>query len=151
LIEASLPKYFVDGFLIKYFNIYPIGFEKDNLFDEQRVFLVYLMGFIPSQENWNIQVEYKQQLQEIKNLKDIKLEQTDIDLAKLQNRDITEIKQERLKSEKDRKLKELNKKFGIKEKEEENNIGGLPVDVVPDRQERLWEILQGKGLTNNGL
>jgi len=152
LSEAEDSKYFIDGFMIKHFGIYPIEFEKDNLFEEQKIFLIYLIGVIPTIENWSIQVDYKQKLQEIHNIKEIRLEKTDIDLAILQGRDIEEIKRERLQTEKEQKIKELNKKFGIKETiKEETNIEMFPENKNQDNKEKLWDMLQARGLTGNGL
>jgi hypothetical protein len=114
---------------------------------------------MPSQEDWAIQCDYQIQLQEIKNLKTIEIPKTDIDLAKMQNRSIEDLKEERLRSEKERLISELNKKFGIKGEEKKP-------DIIPEnsenrmkiRQDKLWDLLDGKGLivktkqdANNGL
>jgi hypothetical protein len=150
LDEVIDPKYFIDGFLIKYFNIFPVGFDKDNLFEQQKMFLVYLVGIIPSQEDWNIQMDYKIKLRDITTNTKIELNQSDIDVIRLQGRDINDVKKERLDSLKKQKIQELNKNFGIKE---ENEIQPRPEGVPEDspnrmkiRQEKLWELLEGKGL-----
>jgi hypothetical protein len=117
LKEAQKNDYFVDGFLIKHFGIWPIGVEMNNLFYEQKVFLIYLMGIIPELSDWSIQVNYQQEMEDIKNLKKIKIEQSDIDIAQLQDRDIEEIKKERLKMEKKKRIVEINKKYGIENDE----------------------------------
>lgn len=152
MLEAGKPEYFIDGFLIKYFNIWPVGCEKDNMLDEQKAFLIYLIGSIPSQENWSIQVDYKIQLEEINNLKEVKLEQTDIDIAILQGRDIEQLKKERLISEKKKRISELKKEFGIKEEEKApEKIEGIPENTENRkqiRQEKLWDLLRGRGLTD---
>ena len=141
---------------MKHFNIWPDGINKDDLFYEQKVFIAYLMGIIPSHENWSIQVDYKIKSQEIKNLtiKDIEISQEDLDLAGLQGRDINQIKAERLKSEKEKRKSELDKSFGIKEEAKKPpRPEGLPTaskaEMEKVRQEKLWELLQGKGLVES--
>jgi len=151
LSEAAKLEYFVDGFLIKHFGIWPIGgSDKNDLFEEQKVFLVYLMGMIPSNDEWAVQVDYKTKLQEIKDMKSVEIEQGDIDLAKLQGRNIGKLKKERLEQEKEKRILELNEKFGIKEKiKQPERPEGLPEkrhDKEKVRQEKLWDLLQGKGL-----
>ena len=147
--EANKPEYFVDGFMLKHFNVWPLTIDKNNLFEEQKIFIIYLMGLIPSHEDWSIQIDYKTKLQEIKNLKKIDLEKTDIDLAKMQGKDLTELKKERLLQEKEKRIKELNDKFGIKNEVEEIKLPeGIPNKVSsPTRQEKLWDILQLQGKT----
>jgi len=146
-LEANDPKYFVDGFLIKHFGIFPLGVEKDNLFEEQRIFLVYLVGLTPSQDDWTIQVDYKTKLQNIKDIKKIDISKTDFDLAKMQGKNITELQKERLRQEKESLIHELNNKFGIKDEVEEIKIKGLPenVDIDPNKNhnKKLWDLLQG--------
>lgn len=149
--EATKPKYFVDGFMIKHFDVWPEGVDKNNLLDAQKVFLMYLMGFIPSHDDWEIQVDYKIKLQEIHELKTIELSKEDIDLAKMQGRNIEEIKKERLKSEKEKRIAELNKSFGIKDKKIPERPHGLPTmegtkNTSKKKQEKLWTLLQGKGI-----
>lgn len=152
MTEANKSKYFVDGFLIKYFNIWPAGVSKDDLFEIQKHFLVYLMGCIPTLENWATQVSYQIEKQAIHDLKKVEISQEDIDLVKLQGRDIKELKKERLESEKEQLLYELNKKYGIKNKEDEEmpkRPEGLPErskTSEPVKQEDLWDLLNGKGL-----
>lgn len=149
--EATKPKYFVDGFMIKHFDVWPEGVDKNNLLDAQKVFLMYLMGFIPSHDDWEIQVDYKIKLQEIKDLKTVEMTQEDIDLAKMQGRNIAEIKKERLKSEKEKRIAELNKSFGIKDKKMPDRPQGLPKmdspkNMAKKKQEKLWTLLQGNGI-----
>ncbi len=144
--EAKKNEYFIDGFLIRHFNIYPVGFDKNNLLEAQRNFLVYLIGFIPNLDDWNLQVTYLDKLNDIKQITKIEIAQEDIDLAKMQNRDIEELKKERLKEEKEKKIIELKTKYGIKiEKQEEQGIA----DEIPEIEnvpKNLWDILQGKGI-----
>lgn len=134
--------------MIKHFNVYPIGYNKENLFEEQKIFLIYLMGFVPSLEDWTMQMDYKIKKEDIKSIKSVKIDKTDLDLAKMQGKNIVELKQKRLKQEKEKKLKELNKKFGIEEEIEDIKIEGLPdIEEKPiSEKERLWDILQGKNL-----
>ena len=147
-MEAQKPEYFVDGFMLKHFQIYPTGFDKTNLFDEQKIFLIYLMGSVPSIEDWTMQVDYKTKREEILKIKSVKLEKTDLDVAILQNKDIVEFRKERLKQEKKKLLKELNEKFGIAEEKEDIKIDGLPEIDDSDQSSKkdLWDMLQGKGL-----
>lgn len=148
-MEANNPEYFIEGFMIKHFGVYPIGFDKDDLFDEQKIFLIYLMGFVPDFENWSMQMDYKIKKEEIKNIKHVKIEKTDLDVAKLQGKDVKELKKERLKQEKEKLLRELNEKFGIEEEPEDIEIEGLPeIDLEKplSEKEKLWDMLQGKGL-----
>ena len=138
---------------IKYFNIFPVGFDKDNLFEQQKIFLVYLVGIIPSQEDWNIQMDYKIKLRDIITNTKVELSQSDIDVIRLQGRKIEEVKKERLDSLKKQKIQELNNNFGIKE---ENETPPRPEGIPENnpqrskiRQERLWELLEGKGLVKS--
>ena len=149
--EACKNKYFVDGFMIKHFDIWPLEFDKNNLFEEQKIFLIYLLGAIPEKQEWAINIEYQKRLSDIKKLKlsDIRLSETDISLAKLQNRSIDKLKKERLREEKQRRKLELDEKYGIETKETESEIEGLPEpNVKPDQQTQLWDMLQAKGLIN---
>ena len=152
MTEAAENKYFVDGFLIKHFGIFPIGFNKEDLFEEQKIFLVYLMGFIPSIQDWTIQVDYQVELQKIKDIKTIEISPEDIDLAKMQGKDINELKKDRLNAEKIKKIAELNKKYGLKdETPETNEIPDIKDVIDQNNPKKLWDILQGKGLLKNGL
>jgi hypothetical protein len=148
-LEASKEQYFVDGFMLKYFNVWPSRLEKDNLFEEQKIFLIYLMGFIPDKEEWTLQVTYQKEFKNIKNLKNIKLDKTDIDLARLHNQNLKDIKADKLFQEKKRLLHELNQKFGIKsdEEAEKEKITFKQNNPETPRQQ-LWDILQAKGLIN---
>lgn len=143
----SDPKYFIDGFLIKHFGVWPEGTDKNNLFHEQKIFVIYLMGAIPGKEDWTVQVDYKLKLQEIEDIKDVKIDKTDIDLAELQGKNINALRKERLRYEKEKRLKELNEKFGIKEEVKPiEEIEGLPDKVEKTNEQTLWEIIEGKGL-----
>jgi len=148
-MEANKSEYFVDGFLIKNFDIWPIGLDKNNLFEEQKIFLVYLMGVIPNSKNWNLNIEYQTRLNEINNLteKDIVIDDTDIDIANLHGKSIDEIKKDRLKTEKEIRIKELNEKFGLEKKEKEKPKIMEFNEKIPEGNEgheQLWDMLQGK-------
>ena len=111
------------------------------------------MGIIPSQEDWNIQMDYKIKLRDIITNTKIELSQSDIDVIRLQGRKIEEVKKERLDSLKKQKIQELNNNFGIKE---ENETPPRPEGIPENnpqrskiRQERLWELLEGKGLVKS--
>jgi len=152
-LEASKPEYFVDGFLLRHFGIWPQGNNKDDLFYEQKVFLIYLMGVIPELSGWRNQVSYEIELAEIKNLSTVEISQSDIDIAKIQGRSLDALKKERLATEKMNKINELRNKYGLQIiQEEPKRPEGLP-EKVQDRnpQEKLWDLLQGKGLTTDGL
>lgn len=108
------------------------------------------MGIIPSLENWSLNVDYQLHKYKIEHLteKDIEISQADIDLAKLQGRNIIEIKMERLKTEKNQQMMELNKKFGIKDNDEiiEEIDEKKKIKTPETKHEELWDILRGKGL-----
>ena len=141
--------------MIKHFDIWPAGFNKQDLFDEQKEFLIYLMGTLPAIEDWKTQVSYETELQEVKDLKSVHVSESDIDVAKLQGRDVAELKAERLKFEKKKRIDEIRKKYGLKPIGSEiQDVKGLPKVKPEDRQkpqEKLWDMLQGKGLIKNGL
>lgn len=149
-MEANQNRYFVDGFCIKHFGIWPVGVDKNDLFDDQKIFLVYLMGIIPEMSDWQLQMSYRKELNEIKELTRVEINQTEIDVAQLQGRDIEELRRDRLKQEKNRRINELNKKYGIKQDDEVKESISIPQESTSERQ-RLWDILQGKGLIKNGL
>jgi hypothetical protein len=139
----------VDGFLLRHFGIWPSKMDKNDLFDEQKIFLMYLVGSIPSLEDWNLNVDYKIQKDKILNMKSVKLDQTEIDLAGFHGKDLSEVRREKLISEKNIKIKELNEKFGIKE-EEQNNfevIDSFETDnTEKTTKQELWDVLNMKGL-----
>lgn len=155
--EAHKKEYFVDGFLIKHFGIWPFEIDKNNLFNEQKIFLVYLMAAIPSFDDWTIQINYQKELDNVDNLKEVKIDQSDLDVAKLQGRNIEEIKKERLSQEKQRRIVEINKKYGVEkeveipEKFSENQVS--QVSYEHNERKELWNVLEGKGLIgkNSGL
>jgi hypothetical protein len=136
--------------MIKHFNVYPIGFNKNDLFEEQKKFLVYLMGFIPSLDDWSVQMDYKLKKEEIEKIKSVEISKSDLDLAKMQGKNIVELKKDRLIQEKERKLKELKDKFGIEEEMEDIKIEGIPdiqdEDNPMSEKEKLWDMLQGRNL-----
>lgn len=135
--------------MIKHFDVWPSNVNKNDLFDQQKIFIIYLMGLIPDNNNWSTQVEYLNKLEKIKKIKidEIKLEQTDIDLAKMQNRDLEELRRERLKDEKKKQTTELKETYGIKEEREEIHVEGIPdVKDAKPQEKMLWDLLHGKGL-----
>lgn len=97
-------------------------------------------------DNWTTQVSFLTKKDEIKRLQvgDIRLSEEDINLAKLHGKDISEIKKERLSSEKPKRLKELNEEFGIEEPEKKEMTKSQ--DESENTREELWDMLQGKGL-----
>jgi hypothetical protein len=142
----------VDGFLLKHLRIWPFTLDKNNLFEQQKIFLIYLMGIIPEQQDWQVQTEYQKEYNAIKNLKEVEIDKTEIDLAGIQGRNVEDIKKEKLSIEKAQRIQELNKKFGIKTDEKDYVQGGINLpkyeNPVKDNSQRdqLWDILHGKGI-----
>jgi hypothetical protein len=136
--------------MLKYFNIWPSYLDKNNLFEEQKIFLIYLIGFIPDKEEWTTQVSYQKEFHKIKNLKTIQLDKTEIDLAHLHNENLDDIKKDKLLQEKQKLLQDLNKKYGIKSEEEdiEQTKITFKEDNPATPHQQLWDILQAKGLIN---
>ena len=95
-MESKKDDYFIDGFLIRHFNIFPANFDKENLFEEQKIFLIYLMGIIPDFDSWRLNVDYKIRLDEIKKMKSVKIDDTILDMAKLQEKDLKQVEREEL-------------------------------------------------------
>jgi hypothetical protein len=62
LQESQKSKYFIDGFFIKNFDIWPVGVDKNDLYEEQKAFIIYLMGTLPAIEDWKRQVQYETEL-----------------------------------------------------------------------------------------
>lgn len=149
MTEASKREYFFDGFLIKHFGIWPVGIDKNNLFDEQRIFLVYLMGNVPNYDDWAVQINYQKELNEIETLKSVDISQSNIDLAKLHGTNIEDIKKKNLRQEKQKRIVEINKKYGVKE--DAPPLKKVSEEKVLDEREELWELLQGnkKGLSGD--
>jgi len=128
--------------------------DKENLFESQKVFLIYLMGLIPSLEDWRFHVDYKTREHEIESLtlKDIKIEQATMDMWNIHGEDISEKRYKTLKNEKEKRIKELKESFGFEtENKLANRVQELEditndVDKTKSRQEKLWDLLHGKGL-----
>lgn len=135
--------------MIKHFDVWPLSIDKNNLYEEQKIFLIYLLGIIPSIDDWSLQVDYKKKLNDIENIKDIELNKAEIDIAKIQNRNIEEIYKQRLKEEKAKKIKELNKSFGIETIEKETPKEEKK-EIKEKTQQDLWNLLNRKkdGLQN---
>ena len=147
MTEAKKGKYFVDGFMIRHFNIYPSNFDKENLYEEQKVFLIYLIGVIPEIDQWKIHIDYNIKLEEIKKLKKIEINQTEKDLAGINGKDLKQLYKEQLLLTKKRMISELNEKFGIVEDEKEiEKVIETKPDIKDNNPAQLWEMLQGKGL-----
>jgi len=148
LEEANKNKYFIDGFLIKHCDIYPSNFNKEDLFYEQKVFLVYLLGLTPSMEEWSFNMDFINKKDKIDRIESIELSKEDLDMAKLHGKDIKKLKEERLKNHKKQLIKDLNDKFGIKNDEEKRNNVKIN-NTKKDKKEDLWDILAGKNLIGN--
>ena len=112
---------------------------------------MYLMGNMPEHSDWSRQVMYLNKLDEIKNIKDVHVEQFEIDLVTLHKQSVEDLKKRRLIEHKKIKIRELNESFGIKEDEEEIEKHveiQKPQESEPvEKPHTLWEKLQGKGLT----
>jgi len=108
------------------------------------------MGIVPSQDDWKTQVDYRTEVEEIKIIKNVEISKSDLDIARLQGKNIEELKSERLRDEKERLLRELKTKYGIKEEiKEQPRPEGIPENTENRqhvRTQKLWELLDGKGL-----
>ena len=144
--ESRKSEYFVDGFLIRHFGIYPHGFDKDDLFEEQKVFLMYLVGQIPEMDVWGRNVSYQTKLKDIRGLKEVEIPQAELDLASMRKQDITELKRQKLVETKRIKIAELNQEYGIKETDTETQVQA-EIKGQTDDPRQLWDMLQLKGLT----
>ena len=153
--EAKKGEYFLDGFMIRHFKVFPPGFDPGNLFDEQKIFLVYLVGNIPDMDAWQKNVEYRSRLEEIRGIKkeSIELNKTDIDLANIHGKSLDDLRAERLAPEKKNRIAQLRKDFGIQEDPEEteaeNTVEPETLRATNDPS-KLWDMLEGKGLVKNG-
>jgi len=133
--------------MIRHFNIFPTNFDKENLFEEQKIFLIYLMAHIPEIDQWKRNVEYKTRLAEIKQLETITLTETEIDMASINDQPLSQVKKEKLFTEKKKRINELNKEFGIVAEEREvEKVVETNTSANYSNPERLWDLLQGKGL-----
>lgn len=133
--------------MIRHFGIFPHNFDKENLLEDQKIFLIYLMASIPDMEYWKRNVEYKSRLIEIKSLKKININQTEYDLADISGKSKKQVYKEQLLLEKKRRISELNKEFGIDEIDEDiEKTVEIKQDIKNTNPEKLWELLQGKGL-----
>ena len=129
--------------------MFPPGVNKEAFFDEQKVFIIYLMGSIPDFQEWSLHLSYKKKMNEIKNLKDIDIDETDIEVAKINGESIEALKKKRLKQKKKRMIQEVNKEFGIKDEQIEENKDikkDLPKEKTELGTQQLWEMLEGRGL-----
>lgn len=151
-MEAKNSEYFIDGFMIRHFSIYPQDFDKDNLFDEQKIFLMYLLGSIPDLEMWQKDVAFKHRLEEIKMIKDVPLSESELTIAELHGSDIEDMKRNKLREEKRRQEKELREKYGYPQEEEDytDDNAAEPETKVSQDPQNVWDMLQGKGIIKNG-
>ena len=117
-------EYFLPGCMLKFFGIYPLGLNKENLHEKQQAFLMYLMAVVPTKENWNLDVAFQREKMKINemDIKEIKLSEADKDIARLQGQDLEELKKERLEKLKKQKMIELNERFGIKDSKENSQV-----------------------------
>jgi hypothetical protein len=123
------------------------------LFPEQKAFLVYLLGVIPSLETWSMNVDYMVKKREIEKIsvKDIVIGQSELDLLKMRGGDIGKVKRERVPQERKKRLEELNKEYGIEAEKEDDSNNNMPsMKNVKDPRTRIWDLLIGKGLIKDG-
>jgi len=136
--------------MIRHFGIYPQGFQKDDLFDEQKIFLMYLLGRVPTLDDWAYTVEYSIRLAAIDKMTidDVDISQEELDLAEFRGEDIEVIKNNRLEGLKRTKTQELKKEYGIKDETESGNKPKFEIKNKDDQKnaKQLWDLLQGKGL-----
>jgi len=107
------------------------------------------MGQTPSLENWDRQVDYQTRREEILNsTKKTKLSQTDIDLAKMQKRDLKEETKKQAIRDKKLALRKLDDDFGIEREVVVESIE-LPIKVEkPDgtkKSQNIFDMINGKG------
>jgi len=134
--------------MLKHFGIWPDGVDKNDLLGEQKIFLIYLMGAIPNMDQWSVQVDYEVESKKINSMSpnDIEISKSDIDLAKLQGKEIDEIKQKRLKEAKQKELRKLNKKYGIETdepKEPEPETADPDINEQMKQRQNVLNMLNG--------
>ena len=144
-MEAKNSEYFIDGFLIRHFGIFPVGFEKDNMFQEQKIFFLYLMGIIPGLDDWTRNVSYQTKLEEIENIQTVAIDEAEFDIATLRNQNIDDLKKQKLIDHKKMLVADLKKEYGIKI-EDDTEQAEEPTIRTDGKPQQLWELLQGKGL-----
>lgn len=133
--------------------MFPVGVNPETFFEEQRIFVCYLMGNIQDMTDWRHQCSYIKKKNDIEKMTidDIKLTDTEKELAKMQCASEIQKKREKLKFEKINLKKQLNEEFRIKEETEQTENVSVKETTPGDEQQRpLWEILQLKGIVKNG-
>lgn len=132
--------------MIRHYGIFPVGFNRDDLWPEQKAFLMYLIAEMPTIEVWTHNMKYRSEVDAIKamTIDDIVLSAADADLAKMQGDNIAEVKALRLKAEKQKRLKEINEKYGVEDQPEEEEAE--KPKMVQDSPGAIWEKLMGKGI-----
>ncbi|MFA5658629.1 MAG: hypothetical protein WC900_05035 [Oscillospiraceae bacterium] len=149
---AQENRYFVDGFFIKHFKMFPVGVNPETFFEEQRIFVCYLMGNIQDMPDWRHQCSYIKKKNDIDTMTidDIQLTDNEKELAKMQNESEIKKKKEKLKFEKINLKKQLNDEFGIKEEKSTQEIVEKAKTPGDEQKLQLWDMLQAKGIVKNG-
>ena len=151
-MEARKNNYFIDGFFIRHFGIFPVGVDKDNFFYEQKIFLIYLLGNIPTLEFWQKDISYRNRTEDILLIDDIELSSAEISLANIHGTDIRELKKTRLSAHKKRLILELKKEYHIQVETEQDDSSDTEL-IQPSKetnQQSVWDILNGKGIKSSG-
>lgn len=111
--------------MFKYYGVLPSGIDKDNISQDQREFLFFLLGNTPSIETVQKIVEYETRLDDIKRknykrrvVKEHGKNQLEI-LAKLDKVTYEEYVSKLAENQKEIELKALKEVFGIKDKKSE--------------------------------
>lgn len=108
------------------------------------------MGVIPEMVDWSNQVSFETEILNVDSMPYPEMPKEDIDIAKIQGRDIKKLKEERVKNEKQKRVSEIRKKYGLKPIEEKNNKEEEKHAVENKSPEKLWDLLHGKGLVKVG-
>jgi hypothetical protein len=152
LKAAQENKYFVDGFFIKHFKMFPVGVNPETFFEEQRIFVCYLTGNIPDIPDWERRCLYMSKKNDIETMTidDIELTDTEKELTKMQNESEIQKKKEKLKFEKINLKKQLNEEFGVKEEKSTQPVVEKAKTPGDEQKLQLWDVLQAKGIVKNG-
>ena len=129
--------------MIKYYGVYPPGFDINNLHEVQKMFLIYLAGVVPKEDEWSLNVSYFKEKSDIEELDSIEIEQTDIDLAGLQGQSIEDLRCERLSAYKTKCLKDLDMKFGLK-KDDKKEAYDISSKINGTIQQKLYDMISNK-------
>jgi len=129
--------------MIKFFGIYPLNLDLSNLHEVQKIFMIYLAGTIPKEEDWIVNVRYHKEKSDVDIIEHVDLTDSDIDMAKIKGNNIELLKESRLLEYKERLYSDLNKKYGIDINEnEEKSETKLTDSSVVEKSKSIHEGLQ---------